>query len=82
MVDEINLGLFWKCLPAQEEAVAYVLTPKVPVDSRKQVIVFADCSGSYHNRKPLLMRTMLFPDQSFKLKQTVVFPPNVPRNSL
>lgn len=49
-------------------------------DPSKQDKVFADCSGSYHNRNPLFMRSMLFLDQSYKPKQTVAFPRNVTRS--
>ncbi len=59
IVEEINLGLFWKFVPTQEETVVYVVTPKRAIDPRKRVIVFADRIGSYHV-EICFTRTMLF----------------------
>src|SRR6266852_9500930 len=60
IVEQIKLRLLRPFGPAREQTMVYVVTPEGAIDPCKRVVVFANCIGSHHGRKPLFVRTMLF----------------------
>ncbi len=68
MVEEIDLRFRWRLVPAQEQTVAYAVTPKGAIDPCEQVVVFADCLGSHHGRKFRFIPQMLFTNAKLHIK--------------
>jgi len=60
IVEQINLRLLRPFGPAQEQTVVYVVTPEGSIDPCKRVVVFTNCIGSHHGRKPVFMHNDAF----------------------